>query len=419
MKASPTNSGVYVMAMVTTQATDNFKVYSYSGGTWTNELLYTQSAAQYAYRLFDVAFENLSGRVMVVYGKSDSATTAYYRIGTWNSGTNHYDWTAESSFTFTTSIGNLRWFILANKLNADNMILTAVGDGGTNNINARVWSGSAWGNEGGAWGLVSVSTNWDFDCAYETASGDGMVAWGVNGSPYWKYATFIGTTWTVNNGPTTNLDQPIRELTVGADPRPTSDLITVALQETSPSNHVNGVVWSGTAWTGPTSLNTLTNTVSYGRVIDVAYAGVSGNAVLLWDGRVTGSAGLAWALSQNGAAFVTQTTVVLTGGNNEYNIQLVSDAASNTIMYVRRDSNYDLFYYYYNGDTNTWTVSTGGAIETDSSPSGDNAKESYMFAYESVYNIPTLGITLTVIAVASFIAVLVRRRVLYIRRRTA
>ncbi len=417
LKSSPVNSGAYVMAMVTSEASNNFKVYSSYNGTWTSEFTYTQSAAQYAYRLFDVAYENASGKVMVIYGKSTSTTTAYYRIGTWNSGTSHYDWTTEASFSLTTSIGNLRWFILANKLNSNNMILTAVGSNTTgNNINARVWNGSAWGTEGGAWGLVNVSTNWDFDCAYETASGNGMVAWGFNGSPYWKYARLVGSTWTVSNGPTTNLNTNIRELAVAADPRPTSNLIAVALQETTANNHVNGAVWNGSAWTGPTEVNANTNTASYGRVVDVCFAGSSGNAVLLWDGTTSGTAGLGWALSQNGAAFAAQTIIALTGGNNEYNIQLVSDAASNTIMYIRRDSSYDLYYYYFNGNTNTWTTATGAAIETDSSPNNDNTKESYMFAYESVYRVPTLGWWLMLALIVGFMFFAVRRGAVQLKK---
>jgi hypothetical protein len=419
LKASPVNVGVYAMAMATTEASNNLKIYSYNAGAWTSEFVVTQSAAQVNYRLFDVAFENTSGKVLVVYGKSTGgATQVFTREGTWN-GTK-FDWGAETPFTLNTSYlsGNVRWLALNNRINSDQMILTAVSDSASgNNITGAIWSGTAFGNQNTTgWGLVNDNTNWDFAGAYETATANGMVAWGITGSPYWKYARYVGSTWTVYNGTTTALTNNVRELALAADPRPTSNLIAVGLQETSTSNHANGAIWSGTAWTGQADVNTATNNVSYGRVINVAFAGTSGNAVLLWDGPTANTAGLGWALSQNGGAFAAQTVIALTGGNNEYNIQLVTDAVSNTIMYIRRDSNYDLFFYTFDGTTNTWTTATGAAIETDSSPNTNSAKESYMFAFENVYRIPTLGFILTFLVIAGFIFFAVRSGAIDLKR---
>ncbi len=428
LKASPTNPGAYVMAEVTTEASNNFKVYSYYNGTWTSEFTGTQSAGQAMYRCFDVAFENTSGHVLVAYAKSTGAATqVYYREGTWNGSSFGLSGVADSSFTFNTSYlsGNLRWLVLANKINSDQMILTAVSDSGSgNNITAAIWDGSAFGTQNTTgWGLcgwlsATAPTNWDFDCAYETNSGDGMVAWGFYGTPYWKYVRYTGGAWgSVTNGPTTNLTYSIRVLSLAADPRPTSNLIAAGITEASTANHVNGVVWNGStpAWTGPTSLDTSVYGTATGRQVDVCYAGTTGNAILVYD-DVTSLTNLDWARSVNGAAFSLQTPFT-ESGSRDNNIQLVSDATTGRIMFTRLDANSDLYAYYYVDGTGWTATNSGAALETDSS--GGTTKESYMFAFENVYRVPTLGWWLLAVLVIGFSFVAVRRGALKLRKEKA
>jgi hypothetical protein len=427
LKASPANPGAYVMAEVTTEAANNFKVYSYYNGVWTSEFAYTQSAAQYAYRCFDVAFENSSGKVLVVYGKSTGAATqVYYQEGTWNAGTLNYDWTAETSFTYNTSYlsGSLRWLVLANKLNYDEMILTAVsGSGSGNNISAAIWGGAGFGTQNAVgWGLcgwlsATAPTNWDFDCAYETASGEGMVAWGFynTANPYWKYVTYTGGAWNaVVNGPDPSsvMSGPIRVLSLASDPTSTSNKIAAGLIEDASTDDADGVVWGGAAWTGPTSLDTGVYATVRGRQVDVCYAGTTGNAILVYADNAT--ADLDWSRSVGGAAFGAPTNWATAGGYDN-NIQLVAEASSDKVMYVELDSNSDLYAYYYTDGTTSWNTTNGGAaLEADSS--GGVSRESYMFAFESAFRVPTLGIVLTVILVAGSLAIPVKRKILSIKR---
>jgi exosortase family protein XrtG len=429
LKASPTTTGAFVTAYVTTEAASNFKVYSYYNGTWTSEFAYTQTAAQYAYRCFDVAYENSSGKVLVVYGKSGGANTqVYYREGTWNAGTLHYDWTVETSFTFNTSYlsGSLRWLVLANELNSDEMILTAVSGSGTgNNISAAIWGGASFSKQNAVgWGLcgwisATAPTNWDFDCAYETSSGEGMVAWGFynTANPYWKYVTYTGGAWNaVVNGPDPSsvLNGPIRVLSLAADPSPASNRIAAGIIEyvSAGTDDCDGVVWSGAAWTGPTSLDTAVYSTVRGRQVDVCYAGTTGNAILVYDDSTT--ADLDWSRSVGGAAFGAPTNWATTGGHDD-NIQLVADASSDKIMYVELDSNSDLYAFYYTDGTTTWaTTNAAAALEVDSS--GGVSRESYMFAFTSVFRVPTLGVVLTIILVVGAIAIPVKRKVIFVKR---
>lgn len=411
IKASPANSGVYVMAMVTSEASNNFKVYSYSGGTWSAEFTATQSSTQYTYRLFDVAFENTSGNVLVVYGSSASTTTLYYQEGTWNG--SNYDWTTGST-TFATSIGNLRWLILENKLNSDEMLALAVGDNGTNNINAKIWSGSAFGNEGGAWGLTNITTNWNFDAANETASGDGMAAWGISASPYWKYATYVsGTGWTVTNGTAGAMTGVARQVALDADPAPASDRIAAAFIEDLASDDANGAVWGGSSWTSsPTNLDAAIYSTVTGKQIDVQYVGTTGNAIIAFDDAAT--ADLDWSKSTGGGAFAAPTSTAIAGGQDN-NLAFSNQDADDKIMLMRSDNNSDIYAYYYDDSANAWTATNGGAALETASSGGTN-KLSFAFDYESVFRVDALGIALIVGGVAILLAILLRRRVLYLRK---
>lgn len=416
LKADPSTPDRYVLGVMYscgTPGTAFTAFYNFSGGAWTSEFSVSTLLGQQAYRGMDIEFERSSGHVILVYVQSASTTTYYYREGTWSSTNYGLSGASEGSGTFTNTIGNHTWYILAPKLNADEMILTAVGDAAaTRNIVARVWDGSTFGTESPNLGLVYVKGKWDFDCAYETNSGDGMVAWGFTGTPYWKYVTYSGGSWgTVQNGPTTGITgSGIRILDLDANPNPDAtygDYIAVALLEDNSNDDQNGGIWNGSDWTtvGLTSADQAIYSTASGRNIGVKYASDSNDAILVFDDAAT--ADTDYVRSIDGAAFGTTATNVATAGGQDSNIQLINESTDDKIMYMREDgTNSDLYAYEYDMSANTFTATNAGAALNATLTNGTTG-EPYMFAYNTPYKVPTLGeiLFLALVGCAVFIGV--------------
>lgn len=399
LKADPSTPDRYILGVMyscATPATYFTAFYNYSGGAWTSEFSVSTSVGQQTYRGMDIEFERSSGNVVLVYEKSASATTYYYREGTWGGANYGLSGASEGSGTFTNTIGNHRWYILTPQLNADNLIFLAAGDAGaTRNVVARVWDGSTFGTETPDLGMAYVTTNWDFDCAYETNTGEGLCAWGFSGTPYWKYITFTSGAWNaVTSGDTTNQTSSLgmRVLDLDANPNPDAtygDDIAVGFIEDNTTDDADATIWTGAAWSAVGSLDNAVYSTATGRQAAVKYASNSNSAIVLYDDANT--ADTDWAISANGAAFGAVTSTVTAGGQDS-NIQLINESTDDKIMFMREDggANLDLYAYEFDMSANTWTATNGGAALNATLTNGA-VGEPYMFAYNTPYKVPTLG----------------------------
>ncbi len=415
LKADPCNADHYLLGFVENDGTDNLNFYSWDGDSWQAELTTTdQDATLDNYRAFDIDFERTgSCNPVIVYGLTGDPDRVYYREGSWNGTDYGLGAASESFFDYTNQIDTTynTWHILCPLLGDDQMILTSVGDAAaTRNIAARIYDGSTFGTESPDLGLVYVRTNWDFDCAWETDTAEGMVAWGFTGTPYWKYVTYTSGAWNaVSNGNTTNITgSGIRVLDLDGNPNPGgtfSDNIVAGLLEDNTTDDANTAVWNGADWTtvAPTALDNAVFSTTTGRQIAVKYVSNTDDAIVVFDDAAT--ADTDWAKSTDGAAF-TGVTSTATAGGQDNTIQLISDAADDKVIFNRLDSNSDLYAYYYDNSDNAWTtINAGAAYEADAS--GGTVLESFMFAYNTVFKVPTLTEILfaTLVGCAVFLGV--------------
>lgn len=396
LKADPCNADHYLLGFVETDGTDNLNFYSWDGDSWQAELTTTdQDATMDDYRAFDIEFERTgSCNPVIVYGLTGDPDRVYYREGSWNGTDYGLGAASESFFDYTNQIDTTynRWHILCPELGDDNMILVSVGDAAaTRNIAAVIYDGSTFGTESPSLGLVYTNTNWDFDCAWETNSGEGMVAWGVSGTPYWKYITYTGGAWNaVTNGDTTTIAGGIRVLDMDPNPYPDAtygNYIALGMIEDTTTDDATGSIWSGAAWAACVAIDNAVYSTVTGRQVAVKYASDSDDAILVYDDAAT--ADTDYSRSVDGASWAAATSVATAGGQDN-NIQLINESDDDKIIFNRLDSNSDLYAYFYDNSANTWTtINAGAAYEADSS--GSTTKESYMFAYNSVYKVPTLS----------------------------
>lgn len=148
-------------------------------------------------RGFDIAYEQLSGRAMVVYEKDTTANSAVY-YQTWNGSA----WSGEQTLTYTNggSAGAILWVKLEPKPNTNEIMLVTSNDTVDNTPDVRgiIWNGSSWINEQLLTASGSIETSDAFDSAYENSSGDALVMYGDDTAvDFW---TYINGVWTDGTG---------------------------------------------------------------------------------------------------------------------------------------------------------------------------------------------------------------------------
>src|SRR3990172_11466724 len=104
-----------IMGTLSSAASNNLTIQRWNGSSWASPVEWQFTSNMSAYRSFDIIYENLSGKALVVYsGDSSNPTRVYFRY--WNG----RPWSASGTyFTFTTGIGDIQWIRLASKINSN------------------------------------------------------------------------------------------------------------------------------------------------------------------------------------------------------------------------------------------------------------------------------------------------------------
>jgi hypothetical protein len=168
------------------------------------------SSANSVRRGFDVAYEQASGRAVVVFSYDPTTGRAYYCI--WDGSSWSPSSTCGSTFTPGTANeinfgtgGVPLWIRLVEKPGSNEMLLGVLDSAGTYAV-AR-WTGSSWANILNIGTVAAVTTSQSFDLAWETNSGRGLVVFdktSLDGTT--QYRRYIpGTGWDASDtaGPDT------------------------------------------------------------------------------------------------------------------------------------------------------------------------------------------------------------------------
>ncbi len=130
MAADP-NSNNIIMAME--DSASDVYVAVWNGVTWSSRMRVETSVSEYSRRSVDVAFEQQSGRGMVVWG--DPSTVPKYRI--WDGA-----WSSEASAFDLQGSGYTRWVQLTPDPLSNEMFLMT--SDGASDINIQKWDGTRW-----------------------------------------------------------------------------------------------------------------------------------------------------------------------------------------------------------------------------------------------------------------------------------
>ncbi|MEM5855786.1 MAG: hypothetical protein QW472_05750, partial [Candidatus Aenigmatarchaeota archaeon] len=356
--------------LATKDANNVVSVQVYNGSSWSNPItLVTQTTA---YRGFDVAYEKLSGRALIVY--ADSTPVLKYRI--WN-GT---AWSNELSVGNTKTSNVPNWVKLASRPNSNEIALVYLAP---SNLSAIIWNGSAWINEPEE-GLerstnlandVNEGDSEAFDVAYESLSGDLLVVWGTDAPPYWRYATkpADSSEWSIKDG-SALLDEATL---VALASEPNTNRIAFASYSES-ADDIQVAIWDGEAWIDlyPNIDTTAGTWALNDRMIEVAWVGTLGEAVVVYN---DGSANIDWINWKYGQGWVIQADYTPSGTTGIDNSnQLYTFPAEDKIFLAYSDANSDLGVATYDGDS--WASVNPSPIIEDSLSS--IVYEPFMFAFK-------------------------------------
>ncbi|MFA5799317.1 MAG: IPT/TIG domain-containing protein, partial [Patescibacteria group bacterium] len=395
-KESPTED---VTVVATQSSTGKLDIFCRTGSTWTKDIANITIGTTAATRRFDVEFEKTSGVPMVLYSTNTATTNelSYYRKT--SAGCGAGSWTGPTVLNPTRVTGIVLWVELeARQTASSNVLAAAFSDASATQggiLESMIWNAS-WGNESPAtaangWsdssielqGTAGANAAKVFDLAFETTSGDLLVAWGtslgtatVNG---WRYATCSATlpcTWSAVQTPAGPLDDATN---VACAPDPGSNAIACIAQGNA-GNDLTAWLWSGTA-VGATTAATADATLLAAAAgdmhvdIDWVVSGTQRMAVGVYAETTTGvryiyydTVGAAWRT--NTTASFTPTGAPATALQSVQVLRNPSNAAQ--LLTVLTDANSDLISLrlIYNGAAggattalSTWNASTGSPVE--------------------------------------------------------
>jgi hypothetical protein len=387
-KASPKKDEI--IAGIQTTAGTLF-IQRWNGTSWSSEWSVTVGDGNLPH--FDIAYEKNSGEALVVYG-GNVATTNELRYRVWNGSS----WTGESNLDAVRTTGTVQGVRLKAQVGTLNNDIGLVWGDSNLDLSATYWDGSSntWAAEPSAVlssnlavvGSVTSLTNFCFDVALESTTGDMLVAWGNNTIQDLQYITRGGGAagaWGTVTTNTAALEEPTDFDLVS---EPNSDYIAYA----NISDNTTGAdasTWTGSAWNSFNNFDTTSGTVAAGTkniALSWLRSGVQDRAVVAYEDAAT-STGVDWVFyNKNTNAWSATQTDFTTAPAAATNVTLQEMTTNpfNTAqaMLINIDSASDVFAkrLTFDGTNFTWSSSEPGGVAletTGSSATGFAADFTY------------------------------------------
>jgi hypothetical protein len=343
-------------ALATLDNDYDVEVQIWNGSTWGTILQATPDAADKTYRVFDMAYEQVSGHLLLAYRETGTSNMRYRTY-------NGTSWSAEQSLTITS--GNIVWLSLAPNPNNDNILLTIMSDDSSNHARAAIWNGSSFGN-------LSSSAGWiPLHGAYESNSGQALIYYGnLTDTP--GYRTFTGSWSSPTNAPN-----------VGATPtwcwtyaEPGADRIfAVTIDD---NRDINMTRWSGTGWSSATQFEGNT-AASNRRGFDLAFEPEGNHALFAYDDNSNSLKYRTW----DGFGWSVEITGPTGGAAPLWTVQTVAGVDAGQIFVTYCTDLPEL-------RTVVWDGSSFGSVVVLGGPSSPKENEVFMTAVAQGTPIPKL-----------------------------
>jgi len=257
LAASP-NSDTMVLAISTNAASNNQVALVWDGSAWGHAQTLGSNTHQAHFEM-SVAFEQQSGRAMVLYDNS-AGDSPDVQFQIWDGSS----WSGEQSVSAPAGINTayeLRSTVIASDLKSNRLALAAKDD--HDQVWMSVWDGSAWGSEVIATtsGVTLPDDHPTMALAFESQSGELLAAYGKATGPNVYFRNWDATNgWSAEGtGPTLGGTDVPNIVKLYADPY--SNGVMMGVQDNALD--LSFTLWDGSAWGTPTVLDS--NTGEYYR----------------------------------------------------------------------------------------------------------------------------------------------------------
>lgn len=334
-----------------------------TGTNWAPPVTSAPHLQTLSTRPFWLAYEQVSGRALLVYGLAGSHVLGY-RI--WNGSS----WSNQSTFNMPLS-DHFAFARLVPRPGTNQMMLVATDNSGR--LAAALWNGSAFSNATALENNLSSTSHECVDAAWETGSSKCILVWGISSAERPRMVVWNGSSWgSVSN--MSLLGSKARWVKLAADPS-SNRVVLGILDENS---RINASRWNGATF-GPYVQLAATMPTTSTRGFDIAFESAGTRALIVY--AQSGSSlpayrtfnGTTWSSAQNGPSLgATPTAIQLTPGIGGHEIFVLAAVANTSLQATRWD----------NG-------SFGSVQELTPNVNGGNAGEPFMVATDEGGSAPT------------------------------
>ncbi len=379
---SSPKTGEKIVGIIDNDTSPNDPIYiftwdgsSWGGGTPSVTIASVSTSADVT-RPFDIAYEELSGDVLLLY--SDYSTSQlHYRLKPAGGA-----WPGSSSNAGTAFDTYKRWVRLQGQFGSDQILAGYLNN--NEHVGAMIWDGSTdtFGNQfaDNVGTATSNSNDAAFDIAWETQSGTPMIFWGSTGNDL-IYREFTGGAWSSETSAATGFTNDLAWVKAGADPISLSNNISIAMQD-STTCRARFAIWTGSSLTVnatvPTCASAATN-----NLIDTAFENDTGQAMYVYVSSATTNQ-ISWLTWTSGGGFTSATTEAGTTTNIE-GVQLYSDLNTTSMVLLYHDnsgSGSDCQLWDREWDGSSWSAKRASPVFAAVCASADNDTEPYGFGFD-------------------------------------
>ncbi|HSE35390.1 MAG TPA: DUF2341 domain-containing protein, partial [Candidatus Paceibacterota bacterium] len=338
--------GEYMLATLGSDRDVNVQVYD--DGAWGNAMEMTSSAPSLSTRGFDVAYETLSGRALVV--SCDGNADPSYRI--WDGAA----WAATGTIDVTGS-NNCEWVRLASDPVSDEIILLERDTG--SRYEAQVWNGTSWGSTTTLGSMIEFAHE-GMAVEYEESGNQAIIAVSNGGNANFTWSAWNGTSWSAPA--TQGLGDDFEWGNLRRDRG--SDAMTLCYVDHD--NDIGAVRWNGAAWIAFVELETAGATKD-GRDVDCVYENTAGRDAFSFVGYsdTTNTRYRYW----NGAAWQAEASISTIA--NTFTDQLARAMDDRILGVFFENATLDLEFSDWNGTAWSATQTIEGSPSVTTSPYGE------------------------------------------------
>jgi hypothetical protein len=360
LKASPVANemilGVY------SSASRYLFIQTWNGSAWTANWS-THLDYDGKTRVFDIAYETLSGDAIVVFGNAATNDLRYRkRVGG--------VWDGSDQTISSITPDNEPTYVKAKSHPTTDDIFVGV-ETEAASLYALRWNGTSnsWDNGLKTTAGVKNKDKEGFDLAFERASGHTFLIWG-DADKDLNYLEFT-TSWQAETIAYENMPDDVLWLVADYDPVSTSSKIAVGMLLENTTFQFGA--WNGSSWVSQPAAITARNRDQRG--IDVQFQKDTGQAVYVFN-QSDNPKQMAWR-TWSTSGFGSVTVAAGSTPNDLDFIQLKANPSGNDLMALYADHDGDLYHRYYDGSS--WSSLTS-ALE--SNISDYDRYEAFMFAWK-------------------------------------